>query len=754
MTIASTQEHAWSVHGGGRHVQGEAGDSLGHGACPAGSCWSAYDLMGRIGKGGFGTIHRARSKATGEVVAIKEIPRSAIAERELHVHRAAAASTGVVVRIPDFFVEPAAVFLVLELCRGPDLAHILETRGCVSEPEAQNVMRQLCRAIDHLHRRRIVHRDIKPGNIVLKESQPSSRSPIDRATIKLIDMGLSRVLPVASRPTGRIGAQEAAEWDGPLPSLGEETTNLLISGGRLTVGLRGRMLADRDAIFKKETQAGAGVPDSGMNGRRGSGHAGVEAAHAGGVRPPRVRNAPEAGGAAGDPALVAMAEARAAAALAAVMDGEQAHVSNVLAELEISRDHIDVRASPTMAAGPLHQILRPGSVARASHTSPSGPPLPPTPRGSGTAPSPLAHVERSLAPPSFPTPHADLPHSLLSQSPITEHVTSLRLRLPPAPMSRCRHPSRSPGPTRSQVSVCGSRIYAAPELLTQAGHADRPTIRLVAADALALDSFSLGLTLRHMLTGVPPGMSVLSYANGEGLLLPLLAGAAMAVQRIWRGVRSACALGRRRSVKRSVPAQDGIIIAVPAGAGAARSATADGQPAGATDKRLPDRRCGACVREYRYVEQVSKPARSLIASLSKRDPRQRLSAAEARRHEWMVGALLPPASGMPARALSVPEGLCLLGRARAAVTGRPQDADGTAGTAGCEQVATPAGIDLLPQHDADCRGGARSGARSGSADRRRVGTGVPAFCRHAPLPSVPASYALEEIQVGAPREAA
>jgi serine/threonine protein kinase len=263
---------------------------------------------------------------------------------------------------------------------------------------------------------------------------------------------------------------------------------------------------------------------------------------------------------------------------------------------------------------------------------------------------------------------------------------------------------------------------------------------------LALDSFSLGLTLRHMLTGVPPGMSVLSYAKEQGLLLPLLAGAAVVVQRIWRTICRACIRRRRRSVKRSAPAEEG--AAPPAGA-AAPPDDAPGVPAAdVKGKHMPNRQCGAYVREYRYLEQASKPARSLVASLTRRDPRQRISAAEARRHEWMVGALLPPASGMPVRALSVPEGLCSLGRTRAADVARPQDtivarlldADGPAGAEGYQQVSTPpAGPDhpgLLPQHDASCQSGvaAKSGARSGSADRRPVSTRSPPFRRRAPLP--------------------
>jgi serine/threonine protein kinase len=301
--------------------------------------------------------------------------------------------------------------------------------------------------------------------------------------------------------------------------------------------------------------------------------------------------------------------------------------------------------------------------------------------------------------------------------------------------------------------VCGSRIYAAPELLAQTGHTHHPTVRLVAADALALDSFSLGLTLRHMLTGVFPGMSVLSYANAQGLWVPLLAGAALAVQRIWRGIRRVCPLHRRRLARGSAHAAAG--ISALAGAAATGGAAVGIQPAGrsasATAKRLPDKRCFTCVREYRYMDQISLGARNLIAAFAQRDPRQRLSAAEARQHEWMVGSLLPPQSGMPARALLVPESLCWLSRAGRAVAAAvcPQDDAGSAGAAGCQQISTPAALNqarLLPQHDA---GRADAGvARSGSADARRAGTGTPAFYCLTPVPIIPVFPVIGGVTIG------
>jgi len=77
-------EHAWSVHGGGHHVQGKTAGSGTH-SCADGACWKSYELLGLLGRGGFGTIHRARSRATGEVFAVKQIARSTVAERELQV---------------------------------------------------------------------------------------------------------------------------------------------------------------------------------------------------------------------------------------------------------------------------------------------------------------------------------------------------------------------------------------------------------------------------------------------------------------------------------------------------------------------------------------------------------------------------------------------------------------------------------------------------------------------------------------------
>ena len=192
--------------------------------------------------------------------------------------------------------------------------------------------------------------------------------------------------------------------------------------------------------------------------------------------------------------------------------------------------------------------------------------------------------------------------------------------------------------------MCGSRIYAAPELLARVGQVDAATVTLIAAEALALDSFSLGMTLRHMLTGVPPNISVLSYANGRGLLVPLLTGAAIVVQRMWRGLVAHC----RRRRKAKAKQQDNTAF---------DPDSPKTQPA-----NLPDKQWGQYTRNFRYLDQISKSARNLMNALSNKDPHARMTADEARKHEWMVDTFHHCySSTIRERSMSVPASLHLLG---------------------------------------------------------------------------------------------
>ena len=151
-----------------------------------------YRLVEQIGHGGMGAVWKARSISLDLDVALKLIRRDAevqhAAERLLKEARAAArVSHPSAVRMHDFGVTQAGdPFLVMELLQGASLSQRLTAIGSFPAPEAVKLALPVAGALAAAHREGVVHRDVKPANIMLIE-QGASVVP------KLIDFGVAGV---------------------------------------------------------------------------------------------------------------------------------------------------------------------------------------------------------------------------------------------------------------------------------------------------------------------------------------------------------------------------------------------------------------------------------------------------------------------------------------------------------------------------------------------------------------------------------
>ncbi|XP_042545776.1 serine/threonine-protein kinase PLK1 [Dipodomys merriami] len=128
-----------------------------------------------LGKGGFAKCFEISDADTKEVFAGKIVPKSLLLKphqkekmsMEISIHRSLAHQH--VVGFHGFFEDSDFVFVVLELCRRRSLLELHKRRKALTEPEARYYLRQIVLGCQYLHRNRVIHRDLKLGNLFLNE---------------------------------------------------------------------------------------------------------------------------------------------------------------------------------------------------------------------------------------------------------------------------------------------------------------------------------------------------------------------------------------------------------------------------------------------------------------------------------------------------------------------------------------------------------------------------------------------------------
>jgi hypothetical protein len=149
-----------------------------------------YRLVRRIGSGGFGVVWLAEDERLERVVAVKRISMhdAAIAGRAEREARAAARlSHPGIVTLYESGRDAEAVYLVSELVRGRTLADLMDD-GELSDRDVVRVGVALCDALSHAHGRGVIHRDVKPGNVIVPD-QPQNGAGV----AKLTDFGVARM---------------------------------------------------------------------------------------------------------------------------------------------------------------------------------------------------------------------------------------------------------------------------------------------------------------------------------------------------------------------------------------------------------------------------------------------------------------------------------------------------------------------------------------------------------------------------------
>jgi len=162
---------------------------------------AGFEILTRVGRGGMGTVYRARQVSVDRIVAVKILKPSlaanaAFIKRFSEEARAAAKLNHPnIVQAIDAGQDGGYYYFAMEFVDGETLHRMMLREGVVVEEHALKIARDVARGLSHAHTLGIVHRDIKPGNIMIARD----------GVTKLCDLGLAHVRSEADEP-GRYGA--------------------------------------------------------------------------------------------------------------------------------------------------------------------------------------------------------------------------------------------------------------------------------------------------------------------------------------------------------------------------------------------------------------------------------------------------------------------------------------------------------------------------------------------------------------------
>jgi len=152
-----------------------------------------YRLLGPVGKGGMGHVFQARDETSGAIVAVKVMARKLTVNQTLvnrfrrEIRASSLLKSPNIVRTLDAGRVGKVDFMVMEFVNGDQLDHISSRISSIPVSIACDMIRQAAIGLQHAHAQKMVHRDIKPGNLII------NWSPDGKGTVKIMDMGLVRL---------------------------------------------------------------------------------------------------------------------------------------------------------------------------------------------------------------------------------------------------------------------------------------------------------------------------------------------------------------------------------------------------------------------------------------------------------------------------------------------------------------------------------------------------------------------------------
>ena len=176
-----------------------------------------YEILAEIGRGGMGLVVRAYDHRLDTEVAIKLLRKDLAkdsGDKDSLIKEArvlARLTHPSIVRLFDLAETEIGLMLILEFVRGPNFAQVLDIRGRLTIDEFLHVARQVCAGLAAAHAEGVIHRDLKPPNLLVAPGLPQATGPefLLHSRIKITDFGISKLL--ATKVHAAAGASPATD---------------------------------------------------------------------------------------------------------------------------------------------------------------------------------------------------------------------------------------------------------------------------------------------------------------------------------------------------------------------------------------------------------------------------------------------------------------------------------------------------------------------------------------------------------------
>ncbi len=162
-----------------------------------------YQIVGELGRGSMGVVYQGFDPIIGRTVAIKTMLPEGLSPQEFEEYKARfqreAMAAGIlahpnIITVYDFGEDSGVLYLAMEFLEGKSLEKIVQEQTVLPIETILPIYDQVCSALDHAHRNKVVHRDVKPANIMI----------LQNGLVKVTDFGIAKMMAMGMTQAGQI----------------------------------------------------------------------------------------------------------------------------------------------------------------------------------------------------------------------------------------------------------------------------------------------------------------------------------------------------------------------------------------------------------------------------------------------------------------------------------------------------------------------------------------------------------------------